>query len=296
MELRQLRYFVAVAEHLHYGHAAQALNIQQPPLSQQIQRLEHELGITLFHRTSRRVEITREGEALLEAARRALGEAEHIKVVARGLKDGTAGRLRIGFVTSVMNWGLAARLRQYRERYPGVEVIATQMPVGDQVEALRDNEIDIGFTMATLAFDHLVVRDIAQEPAVVVLPEDHELAGTAGISLGQLREETFIAWRTLNSEHIGDFITDACARAGFVPRRSYHGAQSHTTVYMVAAGAGVAILPACDRRIDVDGVVFRDLVEPELRITLSVIHHRWHKPPMVDHLVDIMIDQSVSIS
>ncbi|WP_281690377.1 LysR family transcriptional regulator [Pseudonocardia thermophila] len=176
MELRQLRYFVAVAEHLHYGKAAKALHIAQPPLSQQIRRLEDDLGVQLLTRTSRRVELTEHGVHLLEAARRALAEADAVRDLACGLRSGSAGRLRIGFVASVLNWGLAPKLRAFRSRNPGVEVTATQMPVIDQVEAIADNRIDVGFTLAHLAYSHLTVQVISVERLLVVLPEDHRLA------------------------------------------------------------------------------------------------------------------------
>ena len=116
MELRQLRYFVAVAEHLHYGRAAKYLHMAQPPLSQQIQRLEAEFGVELFRRTSRKVELTEHGAQLLDAARRVLGEADSVLDLASGLKAGTAGHLRIAFVASALNWGLPPLLRNFREQ------------------------------------------------------------------------------------------------------------------------------------------------------------------------------------
>lgn len=295
MELRQLRYFAAVAEHLHYGRAAAQLNIAQPPLSQQITRLERDLGVRLFHRTSRSVELTEEGRLLLDAARRVLGEADHVRDLAAALRAGTAGRLRIAFVASVLNWGLAGRLRQFRERYPDAEITATQMPVIDQVQALRDSEIDVGFTLSRLDYDHLSVHDIAVEPVMAILPVDHPLAGVDTVPLAGLAQETFISWRAPFDEHLDDFVTRACAAAGFTPRRAFHGAQSHTIVHMVAAGFGVALGPACDRRITVDGVVFKDLAEPVPTVTLSAVRHRWRRSPVADRLVELMVDPSIGI-
>lgn len=291
MELRQLRYFVAVAEHLHFGRAAKQLNMAQPPLSQQITRLEQDLGVQLFHRTSRRVELTDEGALVLDAARRVLGESDNLRQLSTALREGTAGRLRIGFVVSVLNWGLAARLRQFRERFPDAEITATQMPVIDQVEALRDSELDVGFTLSRLDYDHLSVHDLAVEPVVAVLPADHPLAGLDAVPLAQLAGETFIGWRAPFGEHLDDFVGQACAAAGFTPRMVFHGAQSHTIVHMVAAGFGVALGPASDRRIEVDGVVFRDLAPPVPTVRLSAIRHRWRRSPLADRLIDVMLDR-----
>ena len=125
MEVRQLRYFAAVARHLHFGEAARELHMAQPPLSQQIIRLEQEIGVRLFHRTSRQVELTDEGRLLLDAVRVVLGDLDHVEDLARSLRDGTAGPLRIGFVASVLNWGLAARLRRYRRLHPDVDITVT---------------------------------------------------------------------------------------------------------------------------------------------------------------------------
>lgn len=274
MELRQFRYFDAVARHLHFGEAARELHMAQPPLSQQIIRLEQELGVQLFHRTSRQVELTVEGKLLLEAVRVVLGEAEHVEDLALRLRDGTAGRLRIGFVASVLNWGLAARMRQFRAEHPGIDITVTQMPVIDQVQALADNAIDVGFLMSRVDYPHLTVHEIAAEPIVVVLTEDHPLAKRSVVPLHLLADETFIAWHAPYDEHFDDFISSACAQAGFVPRLQFHGPQIHTVIHMVAAGFGVGLIPQCDQHIQVPDTVVRPLAAPVPTVSLSVAHHR----------------------
>jgi DNA-binding transcriptional LysR family regulator len=285
MELRQLRYFVVVAEHLHYGHAAKQLQMAQPPLSQQIRRLEADLGVELFRRTSRKVELTEHGTQLLEIARRVLGEADNVRELASSLKAGTAGRLRIGFVASVLNWGLAPRLRQFREDNPGVEVTATQMPVIDQVDALADNQIDIGFTLSRLTYEHLHVQVIAVQPLVAVLPDDHPRAGDEWVQLADLAGETFLIWRAPFGPHLDDFITRACAEAGFLPTVAYQGPQINTVAHMVAAGFGVSLVAQCDRRMETPGVVFKDLAPPAPWTVLSAIRHRRRSSPIVDRLM-----------
>ncbi|GAA4552766.1 LysR family transcriptional regulator [Pseudonocardia xishanensis] len=285
MELRQLRYFVAVAEHLHYRNAAKSLHMAQPPLSQQIRRLEEDLGVELFARTSRKVELTEHGDQLLEAARRVLAEAEAMRDLAGGLRTGSAGRLRIGFVASVLNWGLAPKLGAFRKRNPGVEVTATQMPVVDQVEAIAENRIDVGFTLARLTYSHLDVRVISVERLLVVLPEDHPRASDAEVSLADLANETFLIWRAPFGPHLDDFVTRACSEAGFLPSVAYQGPQVHSVIHMVAAGFGISLVPQCDRGIEAPGVIFRELAPPTPWTVLSVVRHRHRRNPVVDRLV-----------
>jgi len=286
MELRQLRYFVTVAEHLHYGRAAKQLHMAQPPLSQQIRRLEVDLGVELFRRTSRRVELTEHGAQLLEAARRVLAEADVVRDLAEGLEGGTVGHLRIGFVASVFNWGLAPLLRRFREENPGVEVTAMQMPVTDQVDALLDNRIDIGFTLARLTYDHLRVQVIAVEPLVAVLPSDHPHADDERVQLSDLAGETFLIWRAPFGPHLDDYVTRACAEAGFLPTVGYQGPQIHTVAHMVAAGFGVSLAPRCDRAMATPGVVFKDLAPPEPWTVLSAVRHRRTSSAFVDRLLN----------
>lgn len=292
MELRQFRYFAAVARHLHFGEAARELHMAQPSLSQQIIRLEQELGVQLFHRTSRQVELTEEGRLLLDAVLVVLGDAEHVEDLAHRLRDGTAGRMRIGFVASVLNWGLAAHLRAYRARNPHVEITMTQMPVIDQVRALADNTIDVGFLLSRVDYPHLTVHELSVEPVVVVLREDHPLAGEATVRLSELSEETFIAWQAPYDEHFDDFISRACAQAGFVPRLQFHGPQVHTVVHMVAAGFGVGLIPRRDQSLCAPGTVVRALAAPTPTVGLSVAHHRHRHNAAVRTFVDWLLRHS----
>ena len=292
MEVRQLRYFDAVARHLHFGDAARELHMAQPPLSQQIIRLEQELGVRLFHRTSRQVELTDEGRLLLDAVQVVLGDIDHVEDLAHSLRDGTAGRLRIGFVASVLNWGLAAHLRRYRQHNPGVEITVTQMPVIDQVRALSDNTIDVGFLLSRVDYDHLVVHELSVEPVVVALPEDHRQAGCSEVALADLADETFVAWQAPYDEHFDDFISEACARAGFVPNLQFHGPQVHTVLHMVAAGFGVGMIPRRDAVLRAPGTVVRPLAPPGATVVLSVAHHRHRQKASVRTFVDWLLRHS----
>ena len=290
MDLRQLRYFVAVAEHLHFGRAAKALNMAQPPLSQQIMRLERALGVQLFERSSRQVALTESGRILLEVSRDVIGQADHLQSVAEALRLGEAGRVRIGFVASVMNWGLGTRLKAFRARYPNAEVTATQMPVADQVAALQSASIDVAFTMARLNYDDMQVLDFAEVPLKAVLPADHPLAGTGQVRLGDLASENIISFHRAEHEHVEDFISLACHQAGFIPRLSFQAAQSHTILHMVGAGFGVSVLPACDEVMGARGVVFAEIEPPVPTIRFSVVHPRRRIAPLVNRLISLVTD------
>jgi DNA-binding transcriptional LysR family regulator len=289
MELRYLRYFVSVAEHLHFGHAAKSLNMAQPPLSQQIRRLERELGVELFDRTNKRVELTASGHALLDLAREVIGQADRFQGYAKALRDGEAGTLRIGFVASAMNLGLGADLRSFRRQYPSASISAQQMPVADQVAALLDNRIDLAFTMGTLRHEVLEVIDYEEQPLMAVLPVDHPLASLERLQLKSLEDEVFISYRASFDHRIEDFISAACYQAGFTPKLSYHGPQSHTVQHMVSAGFGVSVLPACDSGMVPGGVVFVPLERPSATVKFSVVRCFGTTSPLGSRLIELIL-------
>ncbi|WP_280438040.1 LysR substrate-binding domain-containing protein [Nocardia carnea] len=286
MEIRHLRYFLAVAEHLHYGRAAKALNMAQPPLSQQIRRLESALQLELFERSSRRVALTEEGRFLVDAAREVVGQSDHFENLARALRMGEAGELRIGFAATAMNWGLAMKLREFRSMFPAADVIAHQMSVADQAIALQGDRIDLAFTVGGLNYENLEVLDLAEEPLRVVLPADHRLAGEVSIRLADLSAETFLGYRF--DDHLEDIIAAACYRAGFTPRISFQGAQSHTLLHMVSAGYGLGLLPACDAKMRADGVVFVDLEPPVPTVRISVVRHWRRITPLGARMLELL--------
>lgn len=285
MEIRHLRYFVAVAEHLHYGRAAKSLNMAQPPLSQQIRRLESILRIDLFDRSSRRVTLTEEGQFLLEAAREVIGQAAHFENLAEALREGEAGQLRIGFAASAMNWGLGRKLREFRATYPRAQVIAHQMSVTDQATALQDDRIDLAFTVGGLNYENLEAVVLADEPLRAVIPTDHPLATAKSVRLADLADETFVGYRF--GDHLEDIIAAACYRAGFTPKISIQGAQSHTLLHMVSAGFGLGLLPACDERMNADGVVFVELEPPVPMVHFSVVRHWRRLTPLASRMLEL---------
>jgi len=192
MQLRRLRYFVAVAEESSFNRAAQRLHISQPPLSNQIKQLEEELGVRLFERTSRGVRMTEAGEALLEEARRVFVQVDQTVNLVRRVGYGEVGRLTLGFVPSASNEVLPPILHTFRHRYPDVELFLREMRPDRVVQRLHDKQIDVGFLYLPLDDVSLNIECVSREPLVLALAESHPLASKARVELQALAEEPFI--------------------------------------------------------------------------------------------------------
>src|SRR6187431_794617 len=218
MELRHLRYFVAVAEELHFGRAAQRLHIQQPPLSRQIQLLEAELGFSLFERSRRRVELTPAGTALLGRARQVFDALEVAVHDARSASEGESGRLVIGYPSSLAYSGLTELLRAFRTRFPSVELSLRELPPGDQIDGLKAGNLDVGFVRTSLDDPTLVAELVRRESLMVVLPDDHRLATRRNIPLADLAREPFVMFPRARGPAFFDQLMALCGAAGFAPR------------------------------------------------------------------------------
>jgi len=262
MELRHLRYFVAVAEEGHVTRAAARLGIQQPPLSQQIRALETELQVQLFRRKPRGVELTPAGEALLAEARIVLNGAEHAITAARRAARGEAGRLGLGFTSSASFHPLVPRLiREFREASPLVSLTLEEAGTAELVDGLRAGRIDAAFVRSPIgpAAD-LTVRSVLEEEMVAVLPAGHRLATAATqLPLIALESETFILYRRPLGPGLYDAIIAACQRAGYSPRIGQEAPRMLATLSLVAAGLGVTLIPASMQRIGMEGVAYRAL-------------------------------------
>ena len=215
MELRHLHYFIVVAEQLHFSRAAEILHIAQPPLSQQIQHLERELGVTLFVRTKRRVQLTPAGKAFLVEAKKVMAQTGHAIEVAQQAQQGLLGRLEIGFVSSAGAEALPSLLKQFRERFPLVEVKLQPLPTTQQVQALHEGQIHVGLLHPPLLNASLALEIIRREPLLVVLPAEHALATQERIALSQLSEEAFILPPRAWNPGTFDQMSSLCRAAGF---------------------------------------------------------------------------------
>ena len=269
MELRHLRYFRAVAEELHFGRAAQRLLIAQPPLSQQIRQLERELGVTLLIRSTRNVELTPAGQAYLERIIKILDEVDDAADLARRVADGAAGRLTIGCVGSATYSVLPQLVRALSESLPDVDVrVRGEMLAPAQLAALAAGEIDLALLRPPVVDPGLSTEIIRRDSLLVALPEGHRLSRRKGMVTGDLREEVLVAHAGGGRSVMGALLTTLCADAGFAPRVRHEVEETSTLITLVAAGLGVAIVPAPTAALDIAGVVYRPLRPRALGIDL----------------------------
>jgi DNA-binding transcriptional LysR family regulator len=259
MELRHLYYFVAVAEELHFGRAAQRLRIAQPPLSQQIQKLEEELGVQLFRRTKRRVELTEAGQVFLQEARQALAQVEQAVTAARRAGRGEIGRLAVGFVGSASYEILPTMIRRFHECFPDVELVLREATTSQQIRALHEGRIHVGLLRPPVSGDALVIESFLVEPLIAALPETHALAGQPAVSLQELAHERYITFPRHLGPGLYDQIISVCQQAGFSPEITQEAVQMQTILGLVATGIGVALIPASARNLRSAGVAYSEL-------------------------------------
>ncbi|HKA17058.1 MAG TPA: LysR family transcriptional regulator [Blastocatellia bacterium] len=260
MELRHLRYFVAVAEELHFGRAAARIYIAQPALSRQIRSLEDELELRLFERDRRRVTLTPAGGVFLDDVKRLLEQLERAVESARRAARGERGTLRIAYVPAVAYTGFSEVVRTFRQRLPDVEVRLQETHPARQVQALLAGRVDIGFARGPIDEPALMVETVMEEPLVVALPTGHPLSSRRILKLGMLAREPFVIQSRSRGPGSHDQILGICRAAGFSPRVVQEGSQTEA-LSLVAAGVGVAIVPASLRVIRRSGVVYRPLRE-----------------------------------
>ena len=259
IELRHLRYFVAVAEGLHFGRAARHLHIAQPPLSQQIRRLEEMVGYPLLIRTSRAVQLTEPGLALLERAKRTLARVSEDLAVTRRVGRGEGGSLRVGFIGSGMQTKLPVVFGEYRRRYPGVELRLQETSTSSLIESIRDGSIDAGFLRDGGPVDDLTIDPLLEEKFIVIFPRQHRLARLAGVRAIQLKDEPFVFFPKSAGPTAWNRTMDLCKEQGFQARIVQEAPHWVTIVSLVGAGLGVTIAPACIRHVAGKTVVCRPL-------------------------------------
>jgi DNA-binding transcriptional LysR family regulator len=288
MELRQLRYFIAVAEELHFTRAAERLHIGQPPLSHAIQMLEADVGAQLFERTKRKVTLTGAGKLFLDDARRILTLAEQAGDTARRAQRGEAGELRIGFTYSTPLTPLFAHvINHYRNQFPAVSLKLFEMATVPQMEALDQSQLDLGFVRPTEVAtpDAIVLTPLREDPLMVVLPATSPLARKKALWMADLKDQPFVMYPPTAGTGIHPQIVRLCRAAGFAPRIAQLANESTTIIGLVAAGSGVTVLPSSFERIRMDGVCYRPLQDPGARTTLLLAQRRSGASPLVDAFV-----------
>ena len=275
MDLRHLRYFVAVAEEGHVTRAAERLGIQQPPLSQQIKALEAELEVQLFRRKPRGVELTDAGESLLPDARRILEEVESALAKARRTARGEQGRVVVGFTSSAPFHPFVPQvIRSLRDANPLVSVALEESSTAELVEAIQAERVDVAFVRSPVP-DSAGVRfyDLLEEEMVAALPRDHRLAKPrrSALALGELAAEPFVLYRRASGPGLYDAILGACRAAGFTPHSEQEAPRITATLNLVAAGLGVTLVPRSLTSLQMKEIAYRPLQKkPQLRAPIRL--------------------------
>jgi DNA-binding transcriptional LysR family regulator len=282
MELRRIQYFVAVAEEAHFGRAAERLQMAQSPLSQQIKALEAEMGVVLFQRTTRKVELTAAGERFLPRARAILASVDEAVTEAAQVADGRLGRIAIGFTGSATYDLLPSLVRVLRADLPGIELdIHGEMLTPDQVAALLDGTLDLGLLRPPVRTAEVDVHVLRREPLIAVLPEHHPLADRDRVQLSDLRDDPFITYPSRNRSVVYEAVIDACERAGFFPRTIDEVAETSTLVSFVAAGLGVALVPASVQHLRITGATYLPLAGTTREVELALATRAGETSPHV---------------
>jgi DNA-binding transcriptional LysR family regulator len=285
-DLRQLRQFIAVAEHLHFGRAAQALHISQPPLTRSIQDLEARLGAKLLERSRRKVELTPAGAWFLEEARQVLGRLDRASREVAERAAGGAGALRIGFVTIADYSVLPGLLSRFKAANPGVSLSLRELVTEAQLEALAAGDLDLAFVLPPLPTREIDSIAVNREPLVVALPEHHSLSRERGpLAVRALAGEPFVMVPAGLARGLSDVVLGLCTRAGFVPRVAQEAVQMQTVVSLVSSGLGVAIVPASLLNLRRSGVVYRAVRDAHPKIELRLAWRRDVRSAALEHFV-----------
>jgi LysR family transcriptional activator of glutamate synthase operon len=291
MNLRQLRYLVALADERHFTRAAAREHVAQPALSQQIRSLERELGQPLVERTTRKVAMTQAGEMLVARARRALAELDAAEAELQSLAGVQAGRLSVGALHTMGPVDLSLLLATFHERYPAVELTVREQSSEELAAMLRDDEIDVAFLSVTERIQSrgLALRPLVSEELVVVLPIEHRLAGNAQLRLRELVDEPFITFR--EGARLRELLTAAAALEGFDARIALESNESRRIRSLVSRGLGVAILPRSDAAGPGARIAVCDLVEPSLTRDITLAQRAERRPsPAAEAFVALAMD------
>ncbi|KFK94677.1 MULTISPECIES: LysR family transcriptional regulator [unclassified Serratia (in: enterobacteria)] len=294
IELRHLRYFVAVADELHFGRAAERLRISQPPLSQQIQALEERVGARLLARNNRNVGLTQAGEMFLKEAYQILDQLNRAAEKAARLERGEIGELMIGFTSSAPFISAVSRsLRAFRQLSPNVHIKMREINTKQQLEPLLNGELDLGVMRNTRLPDALQHQLLLREPLLAVVPNEHPLTlmESGRLRFSDLAQEPFVFFSREVGTALYDEILALLANAGVIPYITQEVGEAMTIIGLVAAGLGISILPMSFSRVRIDGVTYLPLAEPDAITEVWLVHHR-NRPVTVaaQTLMALMLD------
>ncbi|HEY9696211.1 MAG TPA: LysR substrate-binding domain-containing protein [Trichocoleus sp.] len=288
IELRHLRYFIAVAEELHFGRAAERLHMAQPPLSQQIRQFEAELGFQLFYRTKRSVQLTEAGETFLLEARKLLRQLDQAVQTGRQVSRGEKGQLAIGFVSSAAYNVLPGILQSARTYLPEVKLELHELTTDQQLQWLSESRIDVGFIRPPIDDSFLQTMTILEEPLVVALPENHSLIHQSCISLLSISSAPFILFPRLLAPGLYDQIISLCQQSGFSPNVVQEAIQMQTIISLVAAEIGIAIVPISLQNLQRTGVVYRSLIEPTPKAQIAIVWRKDDRSAVIQRFLEVV--------
>lgn len=286
MELRTLRYFVTLAEELHFGRAARRLAITQPPLSLAIRALENELGVSLFARTRRQVALTHAGSTFLEQARGILARASEAVQLVQAADRGEVGRLVIGYMTASVFTVLPPVLREFAAGHPGVRLDLRELTLPQQVAALRTGDIQAGFLRPPVMDAEFKSELLLEEPLRVALPAGHALVSARRVHAARLANEPFVMFRRSPGLVLHDLVLGFCLQQGFAPRVAQEASQTHAVIGLVAAGIGVALVPASAQEIRLRGVEFRPLADKSPQVGTCLAWRRDDPSPVLQAFLE----------
>lgn len=288
MNLKRLRYFTVLAEELHFGRAADRLHMARPPLSQQIQVFEEELGISLFDRSTRRVALTEAGQFLYADAKRLLVEVDLLERRISKFGSGEVGVLRLGFAGSASYDVLPLFVRSFRSRWPGIECDLRSMPSDAQHQGLQNGEIDLGISRIAPAGDSLNSTIFFQEPLYLAVAAEHRLASQKQVSLHDFTSEEIIGFDRRASEGLFHELQDMFAAVGVDYDPEIEVAEYSTVVGLAASGQGIAIVPACLRTLKPPNLKYVDLVDETAVSSLFLLSRKGETSPVVSHATNLI--------
>jgi len=289
MELRHLASFVAVAEQLSFVRAAQKLHLSQPALTAQIQKLEEEMGVQLLFRNRRTVKLTDAGRVFLTEARATLARAQQAVERVQKADRGEIGRLRIGFVSSAALAIVPAIAVAFRKQFPQVALDLMNLRTSSQLKSLASKTIDVGFLRLPVSHDQLNITVIHREPFVVVLPSEHALAKKKQVRLRELQNERFVAYGRRWAPGFYDSVVQMCTSQGFSPNITQETGEMYTAIALVAAGAGIAILPKTVVLAQSRGVVIRPLPISAGVSEIAIAVRKHDRSSLVDSFVMLAV-------
>ena len=293
MEIRHLRYFLAVAEELNFSRAAQRLSMAQPPLSQQIMQLENHLGVQLFERETRPIRLTVAGLTLLEQARPLIKRFDQLELKLQLMGSGDTGSLAVGFIASAMYQLLPHVLKRFRATYPHVHLDLTEMTGMEQEEGLHEHSLDVAFIRGVSSDPDFVGEVLVEEPLVVAVPAQWELANKDCIALKALKKEPFILYPTKPDPTFANFIKATCREAGFEPRVVQEANELQTAASLVASGIGISLMPASVSVLQRAGVTYIPLKEPGPRSVISVLHRKSDPGPSLKNFLAVLAEREL---